>query len=85
MGANSPTQGATPASLQRLPTAETENTITTAPNLREPPMESRANSTGDSRSLERQPTEPVLMETSEVASMLSMSKSWVYREVPNWA
>lgn len=28
----------------------------------------------------RQPVEPVLMETSEVAAMLSMSTSWVYRE-----
>ncbi|MFJ5074909.1 helix-turn-helix domain-containing protein [Streptomyces sp. NPDC088553] len=28
----------------------------------------------------RQPVEPVLMETSEVATMLSMSTSWVYRE-----
>ncbi|GGS81227.1 MULTISPECIES: helix-turn-helix domain-containing protein [Streptomyces] len=28
----------------------------------------------------RPPVEPILMETSEVAVMLSMSTSWVYRE-----
>lgn len=43
-------------------------------------MESRANSTGDSRPRKHHSTEPVRMETSEVASMLSMSTSWVYRE-----
>lgn len=33
-----------------------------------------------SRSREKQPAEPVLMDTSEVAAMLSMSTSWVYKE-----
>ncbi|MEU2241178.1 helix-turn-helix domain-containing protein [Streptomyces sp. NPDC018338] len=36
--------------------------------------------TGISRSRNRHPIEPVLMETSEVAAMLSMSTSWVYKE-----
>ncbi|MFB4193396.1 helix-turn-helix domain-containing protein [Streptomyces carpaticus] len=30
----------------------------------------------------RRSTEPVLMDTSEVAMMLNMSMSWVYREAP---
>ncbi|WP_328540694.1 MULTISPECIES: helix-turn-helix domain-containing protein [unclassified Streptomyces] len=32
------------------------------------------------RSRRRPPVEPVLIDTSEVAAMLSMSTSWVYRE-----
>ncbi|WP_329612473.1 helix-turn-helix domain-containing protein [Streptomyces brevispora] len=43
-------------------------------------MEPHPHSTGDSRLRKHRPAEAILMETSEVAAMLSMSTSWVYRE-----
>ncbi|CAM5265074.1 hypothetical protein GCM10010230_54800 [Streptomyces narbonensis] len=46
----------------------------------EPQPHSTEGRTDNNRSRRRQPVEPVLMETSEVAAMLSMSTSWVYRE-----
>ncbi|MFE3860302.1 helix-turn-helix domain-containing protein [Streptomyces goshikiensis] len=43
-------------------------------------MEPQPHPAENGRPRRRQPVEPVLMETSEVAAMLSMSTSWVYRE-----
>ncbi|MFD8012264.1 helix-turn-helix domain-containing protein [Streptomyces sp. NPDC059762] len=43
-------------------------------------MEPQPHPSGNSQPRTRQPVEPVLMDTSEVAAMLSMSTSWVYRE-----
>lgn len=43
-------------------------------------MEPQPHPSENGRPRGRQPVEPVLMETFEVAAMLSMSTSWVYRE-----
>ncbi|MFE3516753.1 helix-turn-helix domain-containing protein [Streptomyces sp. NPDC059166] len=43
-------------------------------------MESQPHHSENARPRKSRPAEAVLMETSEVASMLSMSTSWVYRE-----
>ncbi|MFG3344163.1 helix-turn-helix domain-containing protein [Streptomyces sp. NPDC048018] len=43
-------------------------------------MEPQPHPSENGQPRKRQPVEPVLMETSEVAAMLSMSTSWVYRE-----
>ncbi|MFE1820748.1 MULTISPECIES: helix-turn-helix domain-containing protein [Streptomyces] len=43
-------------------------------------MESQPRPSEDSPQREHHPVEAVLVETSEVAAMLSMSTSWVYRE-----
>ncbi|MGW1928535.1 helix-turn-helix domain-containing protein [Streptomyces sp. NPDC001919] len=43
-------------------------------------MEPQLHPSDIGRPRKRQPVEPVLMDTSEVAAMLTMSTSWVYRE-----
>ncbi|MEU0303081.1 helix-turn-helix domain-containing protein [Streptomyces sp. NPDC006175] len=43
-------------------------------------MDSQPHPFENSRTRKQRPIEAVLMETSEVAAMLSMSTSWVYRE-----
>ncbi|MEU0401889.1 helix-turn-helix domain-containing protein [Streptomyces sp. NPDC006197] len=43
-------------------------------------MEPQPHPSENDRPRRRQPVEPILLETSEVAAMLSMSASWVYRE-----
>lgn len=43
-------------------------------------MESQPHPSENSPPGKHRPVEAVLMETSEVAAMLSMSTSWVYRE-----
>ncbi|MGW2305454.1 helix-turn-helix domain-containing protein [Streptomyces sp. NPDC001809] len=43
-------------------------------------MEPQLHPSDIGRPRKRQPVEPVLMDTSEVAAMLCMSTSWVYRE-----
>ncbi|WP_329162259.1 helix-turn-helix domain-containing protein [Streptomyces anulatus] len=45
-------------------------------------MESQPHPSENSPPRKRRRIEAVLMETSEVATMLSMSTSWVYREAP---
>ncbi|MFJ4898000.1 helix-turn-helix domain-containing protein [Streptomyces sp. NPDC088727] len=43
-------------------------------------MESQPHPSENSRPRKYRPVEAVLMETAEVAAMLSMSTSWIYRE-----
>ncbi|MFI8004737.1 helix-turn-helix domain-containing protein [Streptomyces sp. NPDC086010] len=43
-------------------------------------MKSQPHTSDDSPQRKHHPVEAVLVETSEVAAMLSMSTSWVYRE-----
>ncbi len=42
------------------------------------PFETKSSGTGSFPG--RRPAEPVLMDSTEVATMLSMSRSWVYKE-----
>ncbi|GGS40923.1 hypothetical protein IX27_20205 [Streptomyces sp. JS01] len=46
----------------------------------EPQSHSNGSCTDNSLSRRHQSVEPVLVDTAEVATMLSMSTSWVYRE-----